>query len=81
MKIHFAILNERFLITLLRMTDFINVYGLILIGLALFIGIFSRAASLAGGLLLGLYYFAYPPYGNLSGLARSLPVVNFHLSH
>ncbi|MCX6221006.1 MAG: DoxX family protein [Bacteroidia bacterium] len=50
---------------LMHITDFLNVYGLILIGLALFIGLFSRAATLAGALLLTLYYFAYPPYGNL----------------
>jgi len=49
---------------LLRITDFLNMYGLLLIGLALFIGLFSRIAALAGTLLLTLYYFAYPPFGN-----------------
>jgi hypothetical protein len=39
-------------------------YGLFFIGLALFIGLLSRVASLAGVLLLTLYYFAYPPFGN-----------------
>ncbi len=39
-------------------------YGLLFIGLALFIGLFCRFASLAGALLLTLYYFAYPPFGN-----------------
>ena len=48
---------------LLSVVDFMNVYGLILIGLALFIGIFIRVASVAGILLLVLYYFAYPPFG------------------
>jgi uncharacterized membrane protein YphA (DoxX/SURF4 family) len=48
---------------LLRITDILNMYGLVLIGLALFIGLFSRIASLAGALLLTLYYFAYPPFG------------------
>jgi len=47
----------------LGIVDFINVWGLILIGLALFMGLFSRWASLAGALLLSLYYFAYPPFG------------------
>ena len=47
----------------MHITDFLNVYGLILIGLALFIGLFSRVASLAGALLLTLYYFAYPLTG------------------
>ncbi|RLD70734.1 MAG: hypothetical protein DRI98_07175, partial [Bacteroidetes bacterium] len=49
--------------SLVGVIDFLNVYGLILIGLALFIGIFIRIASGAGILLLVLYYFAYPPFG------------------
>ena len=49
--------------TLVRVVDFLNVYGLLLIGLALFIGFFIRIASVAGILLLVLYYFAYPPFG------------------
>jgi len=47
----------------LAVVDFLNVWGLILIGLALFIGLYARWASLAGALLLALYYFAYPPFG------------------
>jgi len=46
-----------------KVVDMFNVYGLILIGLALFLGIFIRVASLAGIVLLVLYYFAYPPFG------------------
>jgi uncharacterized membrane protein YphA (DoxX/SURF4 family) len=49
---------------ILKTTDLLNMYGLLFIGLALFIGLFSRFASLCGALLLTLYYFAYPPYGN-----------------
>jgi uncharacterized membrane protein YphA (DoxX/SURF4 family) len=49
---------------LLKVTDVLNMYGLLLIGLALFIGIFIRYASIAGTLLLILYYFAYPPIGS-----------------
>jgi len=49
---------------LLMVTDMLNIYGLLIIGTALFIGIFSRYASLAGALLLTMYYFAYPPFGN-----------------
>jgi uncharacterized membrane protein YphA (DoxX/SURF4 family) len=49
---------------ILSMTDFLNMYGLFLIGLALFIGLFCRVASICGALLLTLYYFAYPPFGN-----------------
>ncbi len=49
---------------LVRVIDFLNVYGLILIGLALFTGILIRFAAGAGVLLLLLYYFAYPPFGS-----------------
>ena len=48
---------------LIRVVDVMNIYGLIVIGLALFIGIFIRFASVAGIVLLVLYYFAYPPFG------------------
>ena len=48
---------------LVEVIDVLNVYGLILIGLALFLGIFIRLASAGGVLLLLLYYFAYPPFG------------------
>jgi len=47
----------------LAVVDFLNIWGLILIGLALFIGLFARWASIVGALLLTLYYFAYPPFG------------------
>jgi len=49
--------------SLVQVVDFLNVYGLILIGLALFLGLFIRIASAGGVLLLLLYYFAYPPFG------------------
>ena len=49
---------------ILQVSDFLNMYGLLLIGLALSIGLFSRVASLTGALLLTLYYFAYPPFGS-----------------
>jgi uncharacterized membrane protein YphA (DoxX/SURF4 family) len=49
---------------LLTITDVLNMVGLALIGLALFIGLYIRLASCAGVLLLILYYFAYPPFGN-----------------
>ena len=48
---------------MIRVLDFLNIYGLILIGLALFLGVFIRIASAGGILLLLLYYFAYPPFG------------------
>lgn len=47
----------------MEVVDFLNIWGLILIGLALFIGLFDKWASLFGAVLLVLYYFAYPPFG------------------
>ncbi|WP_372933999.1 hypothetical protein [Mariniphaga sediminis] len=47
----------------LAVIDFLNIWGLVLIGLALFLGVFVRWASLGGALLLALYYFVYPPFG------------------
>jgi uncharacterized membrane protein YphA (DoxX/SURF4 family) len=49
--------------TILQIVDFLNIWGLILIGLGLFLGVCVRWASVAGVLLLTLYYFAYPPFG------------------
>lgn len=55
---------------LLKISDLMNMYGLLFIGLALFIGILIRYAALGGALLLTLYYFAYPPFGaNLFGVS------------
>jgi len=48
---------------LLRVVDFLNVYGLIFIGLGLFVGLLIRWSAGGGVLLLLLYYFAYPPFG------------------
>jgi uncharacterized membrane protein YphA (DoxX/SURF4 family) len=48
---------------LIKIVDLMNMYGLTLIGLALFTGLFIRYAAAAGILLLALYYFAYPPFG------------------
>ncbi|MCE1200143.1 MAG: DoxX family membrane protein [Marinilabiliales bacterium] len=48
---------------LLLLTNQLNIYGLLLIGLALFLGFAIRPAALAGILMLLLYYLAYPPFG------------------
>ncbi len=48
---------------ILEIVDIMNVYGLLLIGLGLFLGFLVRYAAYAGTILLLLYYFAYPPYG------------------
>jgi thiosulfate dehydrogenase [quinone] large subunit len=46
---------------LLNVVDTLNVWGLILIGLSLILGMFSRAGILAGIVLLAFYYLSHPP--------------------
>jgi uncharacterized membrane protein YphA (DoxX/SURF4 family) len=48
---------------LIRIVDLLNIWGLILIGTGLFLGILIRFSAIAGIVLLLLYYFAYPPFG------------------
>jgi predicted dehydrogenase/uncharacterized membrane protein YphA (DoxX/SURF4 family) len=47
----------------LDVVDFLNVWGLILIGVGLVLGVFTRTATSAGIVLLALYYIANPPFG------------------
>jgi uncharacterized membrane protein YphA (DoxX/SURF4 family) len=49
---------------LLNIVNFLNIWGMILIGIGLFLGIFIRISSVAGIAFLLLYYFAYPPFGS-----------------
>jgi thiosulfate dehydrogenase (quinone) large subunit len=51
--------------TVLLIIDNLNIWGLILIGLSLFIGLFARPFKLFGIVLLLLYYFAYPPFATV----------------
>ena len=53
--------------TLLRIVDFMNVWGLILAGLGLMTGFITRIASWGGIMLLALYYLANPPFVGASG--------------
>lgn len=46
----------------LKTVDLLNIWGLILIGTGLFIGIFTRFASISGIILLTMYYVANPPF-------------------
>jgi uncharacterized membrane protein YphA (DoxX/SURF4 family) len=50
--------------SVLNVVDFLNEWGLTLIGAGLLLGLLTRLASVAGIVLLLLYYFAYPPFGN-----------------
>jgi thiosulfate dehydrogenase (quinone) large subunit len=56
---------------LLNTIDFLNIWGLILIGLGLFVGLLARPLKLCGIAILLLYYLAYPP---LASLAVNIPV-------
>ena len=46
----------------LQVVDILNIWGLILIGLGLMIGVLARYASMGGIALLALYYIANPPF-------------------
>ncbi|MDR1555469.1 MAG: DoxX family membrane protein [Tannerellaceae bacterium] len=46
----------------LAVVNFLNEWGLILIGLSLLLGCLTRLGSIGGILLLGLYYFSHPPF-------------------
>jgi len=54
----------------LNVVDFLNVWGLILIGLGLLTGTFARLAAVGGMVLLGFYYLSHPP---LIGVEYALP--------
>jgi thiosulfate dehydrogenase [quinone] large subunit len=57
--------------SVLHWVDQANMWGLILIGLCLFLGVFAKPAKILGILLLFLYYISYPPFAHYS---VSIPV-------
>lgn len=52
--------------SILSVVDNMNEWGLIIIGLGLFIGLFEKPLKVGGIILLLLYYLAYPPFPGLS---------------
>jgi thiosulfate dehydrogenase (quinone) large subunit len=63
----------------LTVVDYLNEYGLVLIGLGLLIGFLTRAAMVSGVVLLALYYVVAPPlpgYTYLTPAEGSYLVVN-----
>jgi len=62
--------------TSLLVVDFVNKWGLVLIGLGLLLGCLTRAATVAGIVLLALYYIAAPPF---VGYAYSMPTEGSYL--
>lgn len=55
---------------LINIVDQINIWGLILIGISLILGLFSQFATIGGIILLTFYYFSHPPF---VGLRYSAP--------
>ena len=56
--------------SVLNIVDFLNTWGLILIGLGLIMGLLTRIASITGAALLLVYYLNNPPF---IGLEYTLP--------
>ena len=56
--------------TLLAMVNVLNTWGLVLIGLGLFLGLFTRIAQVAGIALLFMYYISHPPVFSEPGFFR-----------
>lgn len=61
---------------ILRAVDFMNEWGLTLIGLGLIAGCLTRAALVAGMVLLGFYYLSHPPF---TGLRYAAPTEGSYL--
>ncbi|MCP3928411.1 MAG: DoxX family membrane protein [Bacteroidetes bacterium] len=47
--------------SVLKVVDLLNVWGLVLIGLALILGVFTRFATICGIILLSFYFLSHPP--------------------
>lgn len=62
--------------TLLKIVDFLNEWGLIAIGIGLIAGLLTRVATIAGIVLLCLYYVANPPF---LGYQYSMPTEGSYL--
>jgi len=55
---------------MLSIVNVVNTWALILIGLGLFLGLFTRIAQLAGIILLFTFYISHPPIFTEPGFAR-----------
>ena len=60
----------------LAVVDNLNQWGLLLIGLALLVGVFTRTAAVAGVVALALYYLAVPPF---PGMEYAMPAEGSYL--
>jgi len=60
----------------LKVVDMLNIAGLIMIGLGLILGSFTRLATIGGIVLLAFYYLSHPPF---IGLKYVLPMEGSYL--
>ncbi len=54
----------------LNVMDFLNVWGLVLIGAGLIVGLFTRTAIISGMVLLAFYYLSHPA---IIGVSYAIP--------
>lgn len=47
--------------SMLKVVDFLNMWGLVAIGLGLILGLFSKVAKAGGIVLLAFYFLSHPP--------------------
>jgi len=60
----------------LNVMDFLNVWGLLLIGAGLIVGMFSRVAAISGIVLLAFYYLSHP---SIIGVTYAIPTEGSYL--
>ena len=68
--------------SVIGMVDFLNVFGLVAVGLGLLLGAMTTWASIGGIIMLSLYYLSHPPFPGLeqSGPAEgSYMIINKNL--
>ncbi|MFA6854609.1 MAG: DoxX subfamily, partial [Bacteroidales bacterium] len=53
---------------ILAISDFLNIWGLVIIGLLIILGLFERIGYIGAAALLVMYYFAHPPLMNVEYL-------------
>ena len=61
---------------LLNAMDFVNMWGLILIGAGLIVGLFTRVAAISGIILLSFYYLSHPA---IIGVSYAMPTEGSYL--
>ena len=61
---------------LLRIADFLNIWGLIAIGIGLILGLFTKVANWSGIVLLTFYYLSHPAF---IGLNYAMPMEGSYL--